>query len=45
MLREFARLAMAEQEAEGLDASLRYLADADRVCAETRAEEADFVRS
>jgi tetratricopeptide (TPR) repeat protein len=43
MMREFARLTMAEQESEGLDAALRHLAEADAVCAEVAVDSPDFV--
>ncbi|WP_103885125.1 alpha-2-macroglobulin family protein [Actinacidiphila yanglinensis] len=42
MMREFARLTMAAQEADGLPAALRHLADADTLCAEVPSENADF---
>lgn len=44
MMREFARLATAELEAEGLQTALRHLAEADEVIARVPEDAADFVR-
>jgi tetratricopeptide (TPR) repeat protein len=43
MMREFARLTMAVQEADGLDTALRHLAEADAVCAQVPVDSPDFV--
>jgi tetratricopeptide (TPR) repeat protein len=44
MMREFARLATAEGEAEGLPAAMRHLAEADEVIAAVPDDADDFVR-
>jgi hypothetical protein len=43
MMREFARLTMAAQDADGLAEALRYLAEADELCAQVPDGTADFV--